>query len=296
MSDERSHQSRARSALGLLWRTLVVALGYTVAVMIGGMIAQVLSPPTPSLTAGVDQAQMLLVIFLSGVLFGLTMGPLSERLRVPGAQRAILLFVVLFVLNNLINVTEALFFTTAPPAELLAGSVTSAVGHAGLALLLAALFQPASMKGGLVSALREALAQRRWVSWIWRFALAGVLYVPIYLFFGVIISPIVLPYYQQLDMGLTVPGFDVILLLEIFRGLLAALTLFLLIAALRGSRRSAAFWVVLTLCVLGSWQPMLQAAWWPIPLRVTHGLEITADSIVQGLAITLLLWRPARDT
>ncbi|TKJ29432.1 MAG: hypothetical protein CEE40_08465 [Chloroflexi bacterium B3_Chlor] len=295
MSDKRSHQSRSRSALGLLWRTLVVGLGYTVAVMIGGMITQALGVPMPSMAADVDQSQMLVLLSLSGLLFGLTMGPLSARLTVPGLQRAVLLFVVLFILNSLINVIEALFFTTAPPAELLAGLLTSAVGHAGLALLLAALFQPASVKGGLVSALRETLAQRRWVSWIGRFALAGVLYVPIYLFFGAIISPIVLPYYQQLEMGLTVPGFDVILPLELFRGLLYALTLFLLIAALRGSRRSTAFWVVLTLCVLGSWQPMLQAAWWPIPLRVTHGLEITVDSIVQGLAITLLLWTPTED-
>ncbi len=296
MSATNTHQSKARFALALLWRSLVVAVGYLVALTIGGMISQALRLPMPSMAADVTLSQILVLEFVSGLLLGLTMGPLSERLRIPGWQRAILLFVLLFVLNSFINLVEALFFTTAPFAELLVGLVTPFVGHVALALLLAALFRPASVDRGLVSALRDALGRRRWTSWVWRFLLAGVLYLPIWFFFGLIISPIVLPYYQEVGLGLTVPGLEVILPLEIFRGLLYAGTVFLLIAVLGGSRRSTAFWVVLTLCVLGSWTPMLMVAWWPIPLRVTHGLEITADSIVHGLVVTLLLWTPAEDT
>ena len=81
--------------------------------------------------------------------------------------------------------------------------------------------------------------------------------------------------------------------LEVFRGLLYVLVLFPLVAVLRGSRWSVAFWIVLTLAVLGSWQPMLQAGWWPLTVRLTHGLEITADSIVHGLIIVWLLRTPA---
>jgi hypothetical protein len=292
MSDKSSHQSLVRRALGLLWRSLVVGLGYTVAIMIGGMITQVLGLPAPSLPAGVDPTQMLLIMFLSGVLIGLTLGPLAKRLTLPMLQRFGVLFLLLFVLNNLINTIEALFFTTMPVAEQVTGLVDSGVGHVGLALLLAVLFQPPSVERGLLIALRETLGQRRWISWAWRILLAGVLYVPIYLFFGMLIAPIVTPYYVEMDMGLQVPGFEVMLPLEAFRGLLYVLTLFPLVVVLRGSRRSLAFWIVLTLCVLGSWQPMLSVAWWPVILRVTHGLEITADSIVHGLVIALLLWTP----
>lgn len=290
MSDSPKRRPVARSALGLLWRSVVVALGYAAALIVGGMASGILRLPTPTTAAGVDQSYMLLLTLVSGFLFGLILGPLSARLRVPGAQRAVLVFVVLFVLNNLINVIEALFFTTEPVAEQLSALVTTGMAHAGLALLLAALFRPPSVERRLVRALRDTLAQRRWTSWLWRFLLAGVLYVPIYFFFGTIISPIVMPYYESIGMGLTIPGLETILPLEVLRGLLYALTLFLLIAVLSGSRRSVAFWVVLTLCVLGSWQPMLMVAWWPLTLRVTHGLEITADSIVHGLAVTWLLW------
>jgi hypothetical protein len=260
--------------------------------MIGGMITQALGLPAPSLPTGVDPTHMLVIMFLSGMLIALTLGPLTKRLALPMLQRFGLLFLLLFVLNNLINVIEALFFTTMPFSEQVNALVTTAVGQAGLALLLAVLFRPPSVERELLTALQETLSQRPWTSWAWRFALAGVLYVPVYLFFGMIIAPIVLPYYQEMGLGLTVPGFEVILPLEVFRGLLYVLTLFPLVAVLRVSRWWLAFWFVLTVCVLGSWVPMLSAAWWPVTLRLTHGLEITADSIVHGLIIALLLWTP----
>jgi hypothetical protein len=294
VSDQGTQETVVRRALGLVWRSLAVGFGYSVAVAIGGIIAGALPLPAPSLVAGVDPTLMMVVTFFSGVLFALALGPLSARIGAPFWQRAVLLFVLLFVLNSLINIIEALFFTTTPAAEQVTALVTSGVGYAGLALPLAVLFGPPSPRRGLLTALGETLNQRRWTSWTWRFFLAGLLYVPVYLLFGMIISPIVLPYYQQLGMGLVVPGFEVMLPLEVFRGLLYALTLFPLIAALGSSRRSTAFWIVLTLCVLGSWQPMMQVVWWPLTLRLTHGLEITADSIVQGLIVAWLLWAPTQ--
>jgi hypothetical protein len=127
-------------------------------------------------------------------------------------------------LNSLINVIEAIFFTTIPAAEHLYSLVTSAVGHAGLVVLLALFFRPASVEWGLLTALRETLSRRRWTSWAWRFGLAGVLYVPTYFFFGMLIYPLVRPYYEDPALGLrlAVPGFEVILPLEVGRGLLSS--------------------------------------------------------------------------
>jgi len=281
----------ARSILGVLWRSLVVGLGYTLAVMIGGIIAQAVGLPVSELAGRVNPAQALVTTFLSGVVIGLTLGPLSARLAIPTADRAGMLFVVIFVLNSLINVIEALFFTTIPAAEQVHGLVTSAIGHAGLAVLLALLFRPVSVERELLTALSETLGQRRWTAWVWRFGLAALLYVPTYFSFGMLIYPLVRPYYEApaLGLGLAVPGFKVILPLEVGRGLLYVLTLFPLVAVLRRSRQSLAFWIGLTIAVLGAWAPMLQVNWWPLTLRVVHGLEITADSVVHGLIIAWLL-------
>ena len=284
-------QIRIRNALGILWRSLAVGLGYTLATMIGGMVAGALGLPLPEVASRMDPTQALLTTFLAGLVIGLTLGPLATRLALPTTQRAGLLFAVIFVLNSLINVIEALFFTTIPAAEHLYGLVTSAIGHAGLAVLLALLFRPASVERELLTALRETLSWRRWTSWAWRFGLAGLLYVPAYLFFGMLIYPIVRVYYEDpaLGLSLAVPGFEVILPLEVGRGLLFVLTVFPLIAVLRRPRRALAFWLGMTIAVLGAVTPMLQASWFPLTMRVVHGLEITADSIVHALIIAWLL-------
>ncbi len=291
MAEKTTYRTHARNALRILWRSLVAGLGYTLATMIGGMVAQAVGLPIPAMASRMDPTQALLTTFLAGVIIGLTLGPLSTRLLIPAAQRAGLLFVVIFMLNSLISVIEALFFTTVPAAEYLYTLVTSAIGHAGLAVLLALLFRPASVEWGLLTALRGTFGQRQWTSWAWRFGLAGVLYVPTYFFFGMLIYPFVRPYYEDPNLGLSlaVPGFEVILPLEVGRGLLFVLTVFPLIAVLRRSRRSLAFWLGMTIAVLGAVTPMLQASWFPLTMRVVHGLEITADSIVHALIIAWLL-------
>jgi len=160
-----------------------------------------------------------------------------------------------------------------------------------LAILLTLLFRPQQTGPGLITRLRETLAQRRRVSWTWRFGLAAVSYLPIYFTFGMIVAPFVLSYYNNPDLGLNLvtPGLGVFLPLEIGRGLLYALTVFPLIAILRDGVWSRAFWIGLTIAVPGSWVPMLQASAWPLVLRMAHGLEITADAFVQGIVLTWLL-------
>jgi hypothetical protein len=67
---------------------------------------------------------------------------------------------------------------------------------------------------------------------------------------------------------------------------------FPLIAVLRRPRRPLAFWLAMTITVLGAVIPMLQASWFPLTMRVVHGLEIMADSIVHALIIAWLLGTP----
>ncbi len=222
---------------------------------------------------------------------GLTLGPLASRLNLPLFGRACLWFLLSFVLNGLMNLVEAIFFTSTPVTQLARGFAVLAFGQATLAVLLTLLFAPQQTGPGLLTRLGETLHQRRGVSWTWRFGLAALSYLPIYFSFGMIAAPFVLPYYNNPDMGLNlvVPGFGVILPLEIGRGLLYALTVFPLIAALRGGVWSKAFRIGLIIAVLGSWGPALQASNWPLVLRVAHGLESTADAFVQGIVLTWLL-------
>ena len=275
----------------LVGRSLVVGVGFAFSLMLGGMTMNILGLPLPSFGGQPKPFQSLISALIAGTLTGLTLGPLGSRLNLPLFGRACLWFLLLFVLNGLINMVEAVFFTTIPLPQLASSLAILAFGQAGLAVLLTLLFRPQQTGSGLLARLRETLAQRTGVSWAWRFGLAALSYLPIYFAFGMIVAPFVLPYYNNPDLGLNlvVPGFGVILPLEIGRGLLYALTLFPLIAVLRGGLGSKTFWVGLTIAVLGSWVPMLQAPGWPLVLRMAHGLEITADAFVQGFVLTWLL-------
>lgn len=229
--------------------------------------------------------------FIAGTLTGLTLGPLSSRLNLPVFGSACLWFLLIFVLNGLINMIEAVFFTTIPLTQLASSLAILAFGQIALALLLTLLFRPHQLGPGLLTRLRETLGQRTEASWALRFGLATLSYVPIYYAFGMIVAPFVLPYYNNPDLGLhlVVPGFGIILPLEIGRGLLYALTLFPLIVVLRGGLWSRALWVGLTIAVVGSLVPMLMAPGWPLDLRMAHGLEVTADGFVQGFVLAWLL-------
>ena len=294
MTERVSQVSRTRGIAGLLLRSLVIGLGYVLATIAGGALAQTLGLPPPQMVRHLDETTTLATTLLSGFIIGLGLGPLSQRIRVFALGRGILLFTVIFVVGSLINVVEALFFTTVPVREQVFGLVTAAVGAASLAMLLTALFPPASAESGLIAALRSHLRQRLWLDWTWRLFLAGLLYVPIYFLFGVLVSPLVLPYYNDPSLGLelVVPGPEVILPLEVGRGLLYAVTLFPLAAALHATRQSLTLWLWVTVAVLGAITPMLQVGWWPLPLRLTHGLEITADAFFQALVVAWLLGRP----
>jgi hypothetical protein len=279
---------------GLLARSLIVGVGFAFALMIGGMTMNILGLPLPSLGTQPKPFQSLVSSLLAGVLMGLTLGPMGTRLNLPLIGRACLWLLLLFVLSSLINLIEAVFFTTIAHPQLASSGAILAFGQGAVAILLTLLFTPQQTGPGLLARLRETLAQRTAGSWAWRFGLASLSYLPIYYMFGMIVAPFVLPYYDNPDLGLslTVPGIGVIIPLEIARGLLYALTLFPLIAILRGSYWSRALWVGLTIAVLGSWVPMLQAVHWTPVLRLAHGLEITADAFVQGLVLTWLLAPP----
>jgi hypothetical protein len=293
MTEMPSVSAPTRKPLDFAWRALVVALGYTLAAMIGGAVIGALGLPLPDIGTGPGVTERLLLALVSGALMAVVLGPLAARLTLPRGQRVALLFGMVFVLGELINIIEALFYTAVAPIVYVSGLIVPLVGLSALAVLLGWLFPPATVEGGLWAALRETFARRRWPAWVWRIVLAGLLYVPTYVFFGALVSPIVTPYYQDPSLGLnlTLPDFGTVLLVQVGRGPLFVLTLLPLVAVLRTSRWRLAPWLWLTIAVLGSWVPMLQLTEWPATLRVAHGLEITGDAFVQGLTIAWLLGR-----
>jgi len=128
--------------------------------LVGGITVSVLGLPLPAVGSQPEPAQFIISSLIAGTLVGLTLGPLGSRLNLSLHERACLWFLLLFVLNGLMNVVEAVFFTTNPVTQLASSLAILAFGQAVLAILLTLLFRPQQTGPGLITRLRETLAQK----------------------------------------------------------------------------------------------------------------------------------------
>ncbi len=295
------YPQKAISPIGAFWRALLVGVAYSIALMVGDMLTSMLGLASLPVADNLNPGLLLFTSYAAGVLIALALGPLAIRLNVPLWSRILVLASVTFVIGGLINLIEALYFTTMFETGIASLLLVTAVGYLGLAASLAYLFPPQLPVRRMREVARETWRQRSALSWLGRLVVAALAYVPIYLGIGMLIAPIVTPYYTDpsLGLGLRIPGFDVILPLEVFRGLLMVLALFPLVYLWRGTRLGLAFALGWTVAILGGIVPMLTNPTFPPVLRITHGIEITVDSFLLGLALAGRRgsgpWRERRD-
>jgi len=129
----------------------------------------------------------------------------------------------------------------------------------------------------------------RW--WILRIFVAGALYLPVYLFFGALFSPIIVPFYTDPSYGLelVIPPFEIIVPLEIARGIVYVILLIPVIASVNLDRRKQSLLLAAILFCVGALPGLLANQMWPVLLRLAHGLEIAADSLVYGYVILKII-------
>jgi hypothetical protein len=281
------------SIVGLTWRSLVVGMMYVVAFTVTAPLAPLMGVASDAPT-GVDPIIVLLSMLVGGTLIGLVTGPISSRLTLPRAQRIGVLFLVLFMWTYGINAVDTFLFTTYPIPFQSFLIIMNLIVYLILGVSIGVLFPPTRTGTGFTADVKSYFSRRRGRSWLWRFALAAVLFYPIYIFFGLVFSPLTVPYYNmpELGLGLVIP--DVLspdfISIEIGRGLVYALTAIPLFAVLRMPKWRLGLWMGSILAIVGGVLLMLLQWAWPLPLRLGHGVEIVCDGFAQGLMMTWLLW------
>lgn len=231
--------------------------------------------------------------FAGGILVAILFAWMLPRTRLRTVDRIILVWLVVFVVQQFNNMVEGYFFTNLYP------SVSPFVGAVFLSLLTTLaqgimaglLFVPEIQDGNLVSELSSYFKERTPASWAWRIAAASVMYFPIYFIFGALISPFIIPYYTDPSLGLRLPPFTVIIPLELFRGFLYVMSLLPVVAVIRATRRSLLAIIASILYVPGALLPLMSQQSLPAGIVPFHLIEILADSILYGAAITYLLVR-----
>jgi len=281
-----------RAVLSYAWRTLLCAVAAVAGTLVGAAATAGLGAALPAVPPPRDPGTVAGFGLLAAFALAAGLVPLASGLAVRFAARWAALALFAFVCAGLNTAIEAAIFTSlGGTAGLL---VLNAILAGVLGAALAASFRARGELQAWPARARDFAARRRAGEWILRAAIAVLAFPVIYLAFGSMIAPIVVPAYQAAQFGLVLPGYGVIVPVQLVRSALYLAASAPLLVAWRGSRLRLALALAAAHFVLDGLSGMLQAYWLPAPIRLAHSVEILGDSLVYAAVVVALLV-PARE-
>jgi hypothetical protein len=274
--------------VGWLWKIPAIALAYFIGVMISGAVITATKLQWPSFPESFNQSNEFVLSLLSAVLMAFCMALLARGIRGSQVARWFMLATFSYVAFGLNNQIEAAIFTThgGTVTMLLFFILPCALG----AVSAVRLFEPERMEPVLENAITDQPASK----WLWRVAVAWLAFPVIYLFFGMLVAPIVVPVYQSQDFGLILPGFATIIPVALVRSALyLAFTIPIIISWSR-SRRSLFWSLTFAFFAMMGLIGLLSTSFFPPILRITHSIEILGDAFVYALLLVALFIPNAR--
>ena len=267
---------------------LAAAIAYIVGLAVMGALAPALHLPTVKPIASVDPQSAFLSLAMSSPLLIIGLIPLAAGLRGAWIQRCAAIAVLVYVTVGLNTLLELKTFST-----LLDGSPWLASLMFVLPCLVTAAIVTYAFKA-------ETSAERGFGNfgsggWAWRIALGWLAFPVIYWTFGMLIAPIVVPYYQTAnELGLHIPAVPELLRTVFVRSATFLLASLPLIALWTKSRGRLIFALGLAHAMTVGIFQLVQATFFPVLIRTTHSIEITADSFVYAAVLALLFARKSK--
>jgi len=248
------------------------------------MVRKLSSGQTPS-------TSQLFFFALGNLLLSVYLSWIQGEMRLGIAGLASVLWLNLFVVGSFSNMVEGYFFTSVFESDtmFLMGALTMLFFSGVQAGLAAFILEKGERE--LRGNLAEYFAETDALGWFKRVTIGTLSYFPIYFFFGMLVSPFVLPYYSDPSLGLVVPPFTVIIPVEVLRSLLYVATLIPMAASLGADRRKNAVAFAGMLFIAGAFIPLLGDQGLPPQIVPYHLAEILADSIVYGYVLARVLTR-----
>jgi hypothetical protein len=264
----------------LVGKILLAFLALVVATLLAGAILAKLplSPPPP--LPGSTPGGLFVASLYGSLLLVASLAPIASGLGGRFPLRWLSLGLMLYVATTVNTEVELLAFGTVG-------------GHAFMLVYYFACFVPATAAlAWLFGSQKPAapLPQFGFMSWLWRAAAAWLAWPVIYFVFGMCIAPIVVPYYVAGVAGLRIPTIDVIFRTQLLRSALFLGSSLPVILLWTGSRRRLILALGIAHTVMVGLYGLSMASWMPTVLRVTHSVEITADSFAYALVLAFLFF------
>jgi hypothetical protein len=268
----------------LIGKVILSGIGYCIGMILGGMLTAALHIKSlpPVLGDPRSPETQFLITFLLAPILALSLLPLARGLRGSWIERCLAVAGLVFVAIGLNTLIELTVFSDMLPD----GEISFWVFFVLPSLLIAAAITSRQASDG-PSTMSSLTAP----GWLWRLTIAWLSFPVIYFFFGMCIAPIVVPYYDAGIAGLKIPSVDVIIRTQLIRSVIFLAAS--LPAALLWTKSRNQFILAMGLVhamTVGIFQ-LAQAGFLPAVLRVTHSVEITADSFAYAAVLGLLFVR-----
>jgi len=276
-------------AISWLWKIPAIAVAYFVGVMISGGVITATEMQWPTFPGSASESENFFLALVSSIFMAACLALIARGIRGSQFARWLILAVFTYVAFGLNNQIEAAIFTTygGNTTMLLFYILPCAFGAAAATRL----FRPEQDTATLENAITGQPLSR----WLWRAIFVWLAFPVIYLFFGMLAAPIVVPVYQSQDFGLTLPGFGTMIPVVLVRSALyLAVTIPILVNWSR-SRRSLLLSLGFALFGMMGLIGLLSATFFPPVLRVAHSIEILGDAIVYSWLLVALFIPKARQ-
>jgi hypothetical protein len=263
-----------------LWKIPVIAAAYFMATMISGAIVTGLGMQFPEFPG---QSYSPMRSFVAALVLAGAVYLLARGVRGSVSSRTLVLFAFTYISFCVNNQIEGIVFTTMGRVDTM---LVFFIIPCALVAAVAALLVRLPAEAGV---LETVFSARPVSAWWWRGALAWMAFPVIYHFFGMLIYWSVKDFYEGGELGLVVPSQDIILGAVTLRSLLFLLVTIPILMKWSGSRRGLIVALAAGLTAMVGLVCMIEAGWMPMTMRIVHGLEIAADSIVHAWVLVALL-------
>jgi hypothetical protein len=268
-------------------KILFCAFAFYFGNILGGVLFKVAGLPMPDIPAGSDPASVQTALMFASLLVAVCLALLSGRLAGNFILRWLSLAALVWLAYGVNTYLEAKIFTTYAAASMITVIMSLLAGLSGGAAA-AWLFSPAGKTESFLTNTAPFFGQFGHTGWIWRCLAAIGAFPAIYYFFGSLISPIVLPFYQQQGGSLVIPGLGTLLPVLFLRSFIFLVSCFMVVAAWQKTRISLFLSLGVTMFVLVGGIALLIGSFLPAILRVVHSFEILADSFSYAAVLVLL--------
>jgi hypothetical protein len=271
----------------IIIKLLIGGLAFLVSFILGGMSAQLFGLRLPEMPQGFDMNAAGQMLPLVGLLMAAILGIFSNYSNVRFVPRWIILSGFSWTAYGLNNFLESKYFMPGMATSYVL--VTNFIACLGCSAVSAWLFKPASPVFSFLDRARLLWASRSFGSWTWRLLVGWAVFPLAYFFFGRLVAPFVLLYYESQYAGLALPSQGVMLGLASVRSLLFLLTILPVLIIWRGNRLGLFLALGASLFLMVGGLNFLQAIYLPASLRAAHALEILADSFVHAAVLVYLI-------